>query len=606
MKRHTAVLAALAIAFSFTTAHAQTPPKPIDLFEAYGLHPLQGKLQVRNLVATPELAAARYPHAFARFAAIGWQPGKFMALSAFDAAWADAVWSDHGGGQPLNGYLVSTAAVNVPAGTYWQTVTALFSTGTYTGAGTAWTDTGANTHATQLVIWHEQWQGDPAERHSLQAGTWGWLDNFGYVEATHLQGFRLNGRSKEMPGERFTSTGLRMWRPGELAHVTNVYAYNFRTDGFELFAPTPVHLGHLSAFENVKAGLSCKGCWGGTIQLDYLSGDDNAVLVESVAGYGFEGGGMWNIGALKHENAITGGRVHRDHVVGYFAGQFGVNIGAVNCSNGFEAIDAAFVLVPRLTDGSPQTCLLQVGAMKGYNFAAVVQDIAAGKAYRSPGSYVPFAFTYTNAGGGTMSSSIPLGQVAHPCPDRLGGYPVGGVPNYSACSPAFRYIVQGPPAYANTVYLDDTPPPNPDPGPGPIDPPPATRWDTVAKWDAITVNSSTFSKALAAVVTLERVELQAFRITAAPNYSALAVPASGSGYLAVKADGSWTVAGVTAAVVATRQDGTTTDRTEAGTTYARVIVTLAEPITVARLGTFAGAGGALRYTCKGMAWSVRR
>lgn len=594
----------LLLATSLTlSAPAQVIDRPatVHLAEAYGLHPMQSQLQLKNMFSTAAEAKARYPYAFARFQQkFGWTDARCMLLSAFDAAWHDAVWQGQGGGQPITGYLVTTTSIVVPEGTYWQTVTAPFSQGTYTGAGTAWTDTNYPTIATQLVIWHEQWQGDAQQRHCLESGTWGWADNFGYIEGTHIEGFRLNGRSKEAPTQRFRSSGIRLWKPGELSYISNIYAYNFRSSGIEMFAPTPIQLGHISAFENVEAGVSCEGCWGGTLDIGYISGDDNGYLVRSIPGNGAEGGGLWNIGALKHENAITGGRVHRDHIVAYFAGQSAVHIGAINCSNAFEAIDAAIVLDPRLTTGSVQTVSLTVGAMKGFNYGVVVQDISLQSAWRSPGSYVGYSFTYTNAGNGTMSSTVPLARVAHPCPTRLGGYPVGGTPDYASCAPVFRYIIQGPPQYTGTVYLDDavvTPPPV---DPPPVDPP-APDTPVLVK-DAYKVTSSTYSAALSHAVTVRRIEFTGLKLSAAPNYSALAVPASGTGYIAVKPDGKWTVGGIDATILATATNGTVSEATVAGTTYSKVVITLQQPVTMARLGTFAGAGGALRFTCTNMTW----
>ena len=459
MKRH--LLTTLLILFT-GWASAQTR-KAYDLGADYGLTAMQSKLQLSNL-GTVDAAKAKYPRAYARLSGLGWTDGKFMTLSAFDAAWMDAVYQGQGGGQPITGVLNSQNHVTVPPGRYWQTVTAEFSGGRYEGAGTGYVGDGAISINTELVIWHEAWNGPATERHCLQSGTWGGAGNFSYVESTIIEGFALQGRSREFPALTFNSSGIRMWKPGEVTFTTDIYARNFRSYGIEMYAPTPHHIGTVSVFDNVRAGIGCLGCWGGTVNIDEVSGDDNGAMIESIAGNGSEGGGTWNIGVVKLETCVaTSDRAHRGQAVAVMGGQFAMFVGAVSAASGSCDVDAMFVVDTRLTTGTPQNSYLTVGALKGFNFATLVHDVASAKRWAYPGDYVGMGFAWSYRGGSVLTATPAIASSAA-CATRVDFLRSSGTPSHTTCTP-YRYIIDGPPRNATTIYLGDavTPPP-PTPG----------------------------------------------------------------------------------------------------------------------------------------------
>lgn len=473
---HRLLMLAAALAVVVGTASAQTR-KAYDLRTDYGLTEMQSKLQLSNL-GTIDAAKAKYPRAYARLSGLGWTDAKFLTLSAFDAAWMDAVYQGQGGGQPITGVLNSQNHVNVPPGRYWQTVTAEFSGGEYTGAGTGYVGDGSVSINTELVVWHELWNGPAGERHCLQSGTWGGAGNFSYVEATRIEGFALNGRSREFATVQFNSSGIRMWKPGEVTFTTDVYARNFRSYGIEMYAPTPHHMGTISVFDNVKAGIGCVGCWGGTVNIDEVSGDDNGAMIESIAGNGSEGGGTWNIGVVKHETCVaTSDRAHRGQAVAVMGGQYAMHIGAVSAASGSCDIDALFVLDTRLTNGTPQNSYVRVGAMKGFNYATIVHDLVNRKRWASPGDYVALGFEWTYRGGGTLTT-VPGIASAAACSTRVDFLRTSGTPSHTTCTP-YRYIIDGPPRSTTTVYLDAAAPPPPPP-------PPTCTWvlGTPGSWGA--------------------------------------------------------------------------------------------------------------------------
>lgn len=429
----------------------------VDLLDTYGLTHHQSKAKVGDSM-TLDAARMKYPLAAQVCAVRGLD---LLDLSLFDAAWMDAVWSGQGGGQAVGAVLVSQNHVRVPAGEYWLTVPAEFSGGIYTGAGTGYAANGSTN--TTLHIWHQEWNGDPMERHAMQSGTWDQGGIFSYVEATRIEGFQLIGHSREALGmagvpQAFNSCGIRMWKPGEVTYTTDIFARDFRQAGIQMHAPTPHHLGTISVFDNVVAGIECVGCWGGTVNVDVVSGDDNGALTRSVpllnpdGSVKAEGGGTWHIGVVKSETGVASGaaseRVHRGQAVGEFHGQFAVHIGAVSAAAGSIKVDALFVVEPRLVAGWTQQSLLHVGAIKAFNYSTLVHDLRGARTPIWP-SYAAGTFTWHATAGVQAFPTLTSGAA---CTDRLEYSTTTLDP--TRCTP-YRHRVVGPPMTSTPVYLDE-------------------------------------------------------------------------------------------------------------------------------------------------------
>lgn len=461
MTRITAFLFAAIIA---ATSFAQNR-KVFDLGADYGLTGLQSKVVLSSSPGTIAAAQAKYPTAYARCKGLGWTDAKFLSLTAFDAAWMDAVYKGQSSGDPTQ-YLNSQNHVTVPPGQYWQTIGADFSGGEYVGQGTAFVgETVSNVSVnTELVIWHERWNGDPAERNNLQAGTLGRAGNASYVEGTVIRGFRLNGRSSAVPSLTYRGCGIRMNAPGEVTYTTDIFATDHRTYGLDISGATPHHLGTISVFDNVVAGIGCDNCWGATVRIDMLSGDDNGAMIASLNSTAYTGGGSWSIGSIKLETCVaSSGRAWRGQAVGVFQGQFAVDIGTISASCSGCDVDAQFVTDARQHNGNPQTSMLRVGAMKGYNFATAVHDVANRKGWRTPGDYQAYGFEWSSRNAGTLTSAAPMAQFAA-CAQRVDFLRSQGTPSHTTCT-AYRNIIDGPPRNASTIYLGDVvAPPPPTPG----------------------------------------------------------------------------------------------------------------------------------------------
>lgn len=452
------LLATILFAAIIATSAAAQTRKAFDLERDYGLTAFQSQTTLANL-GSIDAMKTKYPRAYARCSGKGWTDAKFLTLSAFDAAWMDAVYQGQGGGQPVTGWLASQNHVTVPMGRYWQTIDAEFSGGEYVGQGTAYVADNQQSVNTELVLWHEKWNGDPADRNCLKAGTVGVSGNIGYVEGTIIRGFRLNGRSSAATGSTFRSCGIRMSKPGEVTYTTDIYAVDFRTYGIDVSGATPHHIGTISVFDNVVAGVGCEGCWGSTVQIDCISGDDNGALVSTTHAGTNTGGGRWSIGLMKLETCVaSSGRAWRGQVGVVAEGQFAINVATLNASCGGCDVDAAFVCDSRQPNGNPQSSSLNVGQVIGYNFANVLHDVGNRKRWPMQ-DFQGTNFTWSARSSGVSSAVIPITS-ASACGNRLDFIRGAGTPSHTTCTP-YRWVIDGPPRSATSIYLGDvvTPPP---------------------------------------------------------------------------------------------------------------------------------------------------
>lgn len=400
----------------------------------------------------------KYPKAYERLTTgLGWSDDKFQSISAFDAAFLEATWQGQGGGQPINGYLASANHVIIPHGTYRLTIPAEVSFGLYKGYGAGYSDVNNSTVNTKLEIWHEKWNGDPSQRHCIQSSTWGKTGNLAYVEGTRIENIRLRGRSMEFAGQKFESSGLRLWKPGESTNTTGMFIEDFRDYGIAMFTPTPHNIGYVTVFNNTRAGIGLLGSWGGTVNIDNISCDDNSSIIESIYGYDQEAGGTLNIGSIKLETGVKSETLNpwRGQIIARMFGQFALNIGAISAAAGAIKTDALFVVDPKISNGSLQTSHIHVGTMKGFNYSTIVQDIYNQKRWPSRGNFKSHGFEWTSEEGGKLTIRGSE-QASSPCTatDRLGFLRDQSASfDYQKNEPKYYYIIDG----SNTTDPTDPP-----------------------------------------------------------------------------------------------------------------------------------------------------
>lgn len=440
--------------------------KIVDLRADLGLLPTMSQARVSD-VMTLTAAKAKYPEAYQRALGLAWGDAKFMSISMFDVCMLQAEWAGKGGASSYTGYLDGQNHVEIPEGNYYVTVTGEFSSGEIRGKGCGYTDVNGTPINTKLSVWHENWQGDPQERNILQTSAWGGIGNATYLEAFSIAGVRFDGRQLAASSQSFNSIGLRLWKPGELGYITDVWFENFRTHGVLAYNPTPFSIGRISVFQNVQGGVVAVGAGLGTMNVDQLSGDSNGMLFATLH-YGNEtGGGQWNINSIKFEEyGAEPTRVHRDMIIGHLEGQVGVHIGSISCIAKNTEIATAFVVDTRSPVYPPQNASIHVGSIKSAKIKNMVWQIPAsggltGHAFAARGNNYTDGFSWSSYGGGSFNwnvTAIPVSKVAHSCTTRITGT--------TGCT-AYRYIIDGPPRVATTQYVGDvvTPPPPPPPTP---------------------------------------------------------------------------------------------------------------------------------------------
>lgn len=444
--------------------------KTYYLDEAFGLNYTKSQTQIGTDMTLAE-AKTLFPKFYQRMTTKGpmflgrpLTDAEFLKLYWFDVCWGEALWQGQGGGQPIEtGYLSSQNHVVVPAGTYRHAIPAEFSAGEYEMDGTGYTDVNNDSVNTKLEVGHENWLGNPAQRHSLISGSWGVTGNMGYVEGTQFHRFRINGRqdaTAAIIAEKFESNGLMHHKPGEVTDSGRIWAENYRTRGFVLYQPTPHNLGNLSAFQCVVSGVGFLGAWGGTTNLALLSSDACGAMFDFIPMNG-EAGGCLNIGAIKNETMVaSSGRSWRGQCVGYLRGQFLVNIGVVSGAVGGGTLPALFVIDDRLVNGTPQGSYLEF-RVKGFNYDSVVHDVRRGHMYKSPGNYQAAKYEYSTADGTMISKGAKVTPVTGQATFRINHVVGSGPLNTGPTATPYREIIVAPPAFPSTVYLDAavTPPP---------------------------------------------------------------------------------------------------------------------------------------------------
>lgn len=420
--------------------------KVMDLRVEYGLNELQSKLQLRNLFTTEAAAQAKYPSAWADWQARGRTAAQFMVLSAADAAIADAVWRGNGGVGALGQWPDSKNTLLFPQGTYALTVESRASEGDWIGMGSGWTDVNNNGINTRLIPFHEQWQGSSTERVLVMVGPWGKAS--AYQVGGGLQSMSIDGAPETNPnGVRVI--GVRAWASTETQFYDDLMITRCHV-GMEVFNPTPTRIGLLSVSGNIECGLRSIGGWGGTLQIDILSGDDNGKLFEQVAGYNTVAGGAVSIDVIKNEN---GGRStstfgpHRANTID-LSGSSRFVVQNLWFHTG-AGIKADGMIVVRPSKGLPLVVNIGAYGMSGGTanlFHQVKSETHAGKAWSNTNKTTGVHMTYdSQEGGGTVKiNGNTQTSTARNCTDQL-GWTVNSTafPDPATCTPAYTYVGYG-------------------------------------------------------------------------------------------------------------------------------------------------------------------
>ena len=376
----------------------------IDTAAKYGINWLDGNKRVKEKFSTAAAAKSALTWAWQRWSNDGMTEQIFMDTYLGCAVAQDIAWTEEAPNNLISGYLnaYNFADWTKAVGKWKMNRTVQIPRGGMEGSSSFWYAGQGSDHgmaATEFVMDDSDWWPlNQVERrvfetpNSSLAGT----NNLSYNESFRIERILLSGPGKF--GDGINRMGIFLRRGGECTWVNQVRSNDFQR-GIVIFGGVPLTCGTLTTFGNEFQGLLFAGSALSTLNIQTLSGDDNAELIGLRYAYDSNPGGRVNIGLLKSEGGITSGHTFRNQIAGRFDGQYVVNIGMVSFANKAPSVpEAMFVIDPRLPDGSPQRSLLNVGGCIGYGYSKLLINKYTGKSWSSSGDYSGVEFKHYASG----------------------------------------------------------------------------------------------------------------------------------------------------------------------------------------------------------------
>lgn len=430
----------------------------IDLQAEYGL--VVGVDKARTLAAAGmniTQAAQKYPRYYARWQAEGRTDAAFLLNGTFTAAFNDAFWRGHA--HAINGPPAGSGNIYIGPGEWWHNQQLWWPYGRVIGSGTF----GDDRYDTELAVWHEAWNGDVTKRNTLVSPSYGRDGVLGYHESATVEDVRFNGR-KTSPywDTSYESSGIVGWDLGESSEIGRVKSDNYNDFGVHLIRATPAIIFNLSCFTNNRAGVGMTGTALGNVVIILISGDDNPALIEMMAGYGREAGGVLTVLSVKDESATIGegtlGAMHKwkGQLIAKLRGQFRAVFVNLGHASTWVTSGQLFWIDARLSNGQPQSSTLEAGG-KGYGYATAITDSQKHIYIDPPVTYGAWSIQYDCATGecwGGPFAKTPLTGKPFAGTGALGFTRQGETFNLAAGTPQQQ--------------VSGTPPPTP--------PPPTCTW----------------------------------------------------------------------------------------------------------------------------------
>jgi len=382
----------------------------------YSLSYEDGAKKVKDRWPTPSNAQAALPWAWARCKAMGMTSEQFQNWYLFSACFMDACWTQEAPNNLTSGYLNSYVFVQVPFGRFMSNLTLQVPrAGMQGGSSFFYAGTGGDQGqvATEIVMDDTGWlKSADIERRLFETPNASLTTNSAYNEGCSITQMHLTGPAKYGDGK--TRIGLFMKRMGECSYVNQVRSDSFQW-GFVANDGVPLTIGTITAFWNEFGGMGCLGTALATINIGTLSGDSNgnkdgkSGLLVLKPGYDAAGGGRINVGLLKSEDFISAGTRSADQVAVYAEGQYALNIGTINFSNGSPGNkQPMLVMNPTLGGGQNQSSLLTVGAAIGFGYSTALKNLVTGQSWTSPGDYAAFQLSHYAKGDKLVSGCVDL------------------------------------------------------------------------------------------------------------------------------------------------------------------------------------------------------
>ncbi len=355
----------------------------------------------------------------------------FSMLSVLVVKWQEMGYSTSPLG-PMNP-LASTTDIECPEGLYLANYIMDYGYADYSFGGTFVYYPGNG--STNIGVWHEQWKGG-ADRDLFRHAMHGTDLSGSYSESFSFQNVRLLGRAAKsvLADPSYRSCGANFWDCGETSKVDRIYAEGFNNQGMRFIRGTPAQGENLTAFNNCDAGIQLVGTAGNSFDFGVISGDDNGILFEQVAGFGREAGGQTDIDLMKSEAGVTPieRNPHRKQKLMVLRGQSGTNVGVCRGSHNQVRVDNLIEVDCRLTNGAKQVSNLVIGSINGFNYGNVVKDLANGWEAADPGDFNCFSLQYSSFGNGGLFNpfhtfaKVPSGSTNPPAATWVLGAPVLG------------------------------------------------------------------------------------------------------------------------------------------------------------------------------------
>lgn len=413
----------------------------------YGLNPvLHGDKEIGQ-VWTLDQVKTKFGAFYTRKKDVdGFTDAQILTCRVLPAAYLDYMVKKCAFG-PAAPNLVSVVNIALPAGKWLVDLDLTLPYGTVMGQGTfVWYPT--NDASTQLVMDNAGWQGtlkahdNKPLRTLLISPTYGqevWTA--GYHESMAVRNVRLTGGAPQWMDPSYCSYGLYVYDMGETGDVSKIYAENFNTAGFAFERGTPATATVLTAFNCNYTGIHLLGSALATMEIA-ASVDDCPSMWHMDAARGREAGGTLTYRVQKKESGVTpeDRGPWKGTIVGYCQGQFTVHVTGISNASAFVKINTAFLVNPRLTNGTVQRCSIEVSAYKGFNCDALVQDVVNKKMWKVPADYAGLKFFYTSDGNASLKiDEKKADALPCKCADRLGFFKGPGTFDYVNCLPKYSY-----------------------------------------------------------------------------------------------------------------------------------------------------------------------
>lgn len=378
--------------------------RTIDIATKYGVSWLDGDKRVKDKFPNAAAAKDALKWAWQRWSNAGMTEQVFMDTYIGCAIAQDVAWTEEAPNLLVSGFLnaYNFADWTKAVGKWKMNRTVQIPRAGMEGGSSFWYAGQGGDHgqtATEFVMDDaDWWPANQVERRIFETpnSALDGVNNFSYNESFRIERILLSGPKKF--GDGINRIGLFLRRGGECTWVHQVRANDFQR-GIVAFGGVPLTCGTLTTFGNEFQGFLFAGSALSTLNIQTLSGDDNAELFGMKAAYDSAPGGRANIGLLKVEGGITAGHIFRNQIAARLDGQYVVNIGIVSFANKPPSVpEAMFVVDPRLPDGSPQRSLLNVGGCIGFGYSKLLVNKATGKSWTSSGDYSGVEFKHYASG----------------------------------------------------------------------------------------------------------------------------------------------------------------------------------------------------------------